>query len=103
VPIDLAVAEAVDLADRSRERLPTPELNRFLSDLQSIRQPPAVRGRRLRMYYMAQFETAPPRFAVQVSDRSLVTRDYAFFLENRLRARYGLEGVPLVIDLKGRT
>jgi GTP-binding protein len=96
------VAEAVDIADRSRERLPTPELNRFLSDLQTIRQPPAVRGRRLRMYYMTQFQTAPPRFAVQVSDRSLVTRDYAFFLENRLRERYGLEGVPLVIDLKGR-
>lgn len=97
------VAEALDIADRSRERLPTPELNRFLSDLQAIRQPPAVRGRRLRMYYMTQFQTAPPRFAVQVSDRGLVTRDYAFFLENRLRERYGLQGVPLVIDLKGRS
>ena len=51
---------------------------------------------------MTQFQTAPPRFAVQVSDRGLITRDYAFFLENRLRERYGLEGVPLVIDLKGR-
>jgi GTP-binding protein len=96
------VSEALDVADRARERIPTPELNRFLSDLQTARQPPAVRGRRLRMYYLTQFETDPPRFAVQVSDRSLVTRDYAFFLENRLRERYGLEGVPLVIDFKGR-
>jgi GTP-binding protein len=55
------------------------------------------------MYYMAQFEVKPPRFAVQVNDRSLVTRDYAFFLENRLRERFGLEGVPLVIDFKQRT
>jgi GTPase len=54
------------------------------------------------MYYMSQFETDPPRLAVQVNDRRLVTRDYAFFLENRLRERYGLEGVPLVIDFKGR-
>ena len=37
---------------------------------------------------MAQFETEPPRFAVQVNDRGLVTRDYAYFLENRLRERY---------------
>jgi GTP-binding protein len=96
------VSQALDLADRARERIPTPELNRFLSDLQAARQPPAVRGRRLRMYYMTQFETAPPRFAVQVSDRSLLTRDYAYFLENRLRERYGLEGVPLVIDFKSR-
>jgi len=94
------VAEALGLADRAAERIPTPELNRFLGDLQALREPPAVRGRRLRMYYMAQFETAPPRFAIQVNDRSRVTRDYAYFLENRLRERYGLDGVPLVIDFK---
>jgi GTPase len=59
-----------------------------------------VRGKRLRMYYMSQFDTSPPRLAVQVNDRRLVTRDYAYFLENRLRDRWRLEGVPLVIDFK---
>jgi GTP-binding protein len=93
---------AIALADRAAERIPTPELNRFLGDVQAAREPPSVRGRRLRMYYMTQFETRPPRFAIQVSDRSRVTRDYAFFVENRLRERYGLEGVPLVIDFRGR-
>jgi GTP-binding protein len=94
------VAEAISLADRSSEWIPTPELNRFLGDLQNLREPPAVRGKRLKMYYMAQFETSPPRFAIQVNNRGLVTRDYAYFLENRLRERYGLQGVPLVIDFK---
>jgi GTP-binding protein len=94
------VAEALDLAGRSAQRIPTPELNRFLGELQTTREPPAVRGRRLRLYYMAQFETGPPRFAVQVNDRSRVTRDYAYFLENRLRERWRLQGVPLVIDFK---
>ena len=94
------VAEAIGLADRSQHHFPTPDLNRFLSDLQATRQPPAVRGKRLRMYYMSQFETGPPRFAIQVNDRKLITRDYAYFLENRLRERYHLEGVPLVIDFR---
>jgi GTPase len=94
------MAEALWLADRSAQWIPTPELNRFLGDLQAMREPPAVRGKRLRMYYMAQFETSPPRFAIQVNNRGLVTRDYAYFLENRLRERYKLEGVPLVIDFK---
>jgi GTPase len=94
------VAEALRVADNSERRIPTPELNRFLGDLQSTREPPSVRGKRLRMYYMTQFETGPPRFAVQVNDRGRVTRDYAYFLENRLRDRYGLQGVPLVIDFK---
>jgi GTP-binding protein len=94
------VAEALWLADRSSQWIPTPELNRFVSDLQSLREPPAVRGKRLRIYYMAQYETSPPRFAIQVNNRGLVTRDYAYFLENKLRERYRLEGVPLVIDFK---
>jgi len=93
---------ALELAGKRAARLPTPALNRFLADVQQERQPPAKHGRRLRMYYLAQFEVNPPRFALQVSSRSLVTRDWAFFLENRLRARFGLEGVPLVIEIKGR-
>jgi GTP-binding protein len=96
------VAAALDVADRSKERIPTPELNRFLSDVQGVREPPAVRGKRLRLYYMTQFEDGPPRFAIQVNDRSLLTRDYAYFIENRLRDRYGLQGVPLVIDFNTR-
>ena len=43
-------------------------------------------------------ERRRPRFAIQVNDRRLITRDWAFHLENRLREAYGLEGVPLVID-----
>jgi GTP-binding protein len=96
------VAKSLDLADRARQRIPTSELNRFVSDIQAARQPAAVRGRRLRLLYMTQFETRPPRFSIQVSDKGLLTRDYGFFLENRLRERYGLEGVPLLIDFHGR-
>jgi GTP-binding protein len=92
--------EAIAIADRARQRIPTSELNRFLSDIQSARQPPIVRGKRLKMYYMTQFEERPPRFAIQVNNKGAVTRDYAYFMENRLRERYGLEGVPLVIDFR---
>jgi len=94
------VAEALALADRAGERIRTPALNRLLSDLQAVRQPPQSHGRRLKMYYMAQFEVSPPRFAIQVNDRRLITRDYAYFVENRLREAFELEGVPLVIDFK---
>jgi GTP-binding protein len=96
------VAAALERADRSKEWIQTAQLNRFLADVQTERQPPARRGKRLRLYYMAQFETGPPRFAVQVNDRSLMTRPWAYFLENRLRERWELDGVPLVIDFKGR-
>jgi GTP-binding protein len=95
-------AKALDLADRVRQRIPTAELNRFLADVQAARQAPNVRGKRLKLIYMTQFEVKPPRFAIKINDVGALSRDYGFFLENRLRERYGLQGVPLVIDYTGR-
>ena len=95
--------EALALADRRAARIPTPELNRFLADVVAATPPPAKRGRRLRLYYVAQVGRRPPRFAIQVNDRRLIAREWAFHLENRLREAYGLEGVPLVIDFVPRT
>jgi GTPase len=96
------LTEAVALGDRMSGRIPTPELNRFLSELVQQRQPPAKQGHRLKLLYMAQIDERPPRFAVQVNSRQRVTRDYAYFLENRLRARFGMDGVPLIIDFVER-
>ena len=96
------LAEAITLGDRMHNRIPTPELNRFLSELVQERQPPAKQGHRLKLLYMAQIGTAPPRFAIQVNSRTRVTRDYAYFLENRLRSRFGMDGVPLIIDFNER-
>jgi GTP-binding protein len=89
---------ALRLADRAGERIPTPELNRFVADVVAKHPPPSRRGRRLRLYYAAQVGERPPRIAIQVNDRKLIARDWAYHLENRMRETYGLEGVPLVID-----
>ncbi len=90
--------KALMLADKAAERIPTPELNRFVTDVVAKTPPPARRGRRLRLYYSAQVGESPPRIAIQVNDRKLIVRDWAYHLENRLRETYALEGVPLIID-----
>ena len=99
--------EAITLGDRMSGRIPTPELNRFLAEAVQARQPPVGTRRsagqhRLKLIYMAQIGERPPRFAIQVNSRTRVTRDYAYFLENRLRARYGMDGVPLIVDFVQR-
>jgi len=104
------LSEAIALGDRTAGRIPTPELNRFLAEAVQARQPPVGTrrggggggGHRLKLIYMAQIGERPPRFAIQVNTRARVTRDYAYFLENRLRARYGMDGVPLIIDFVQR-
>lgn len=101
--LDRVLTEALALADRSRARIPTPQLNKFLSEAAAARQPPARQGHRLKLIFMTQTEEGPPRFSIQVNSRSRVTRDYAYYLENRLRERYRLEGIPVVIDFVERS
>jgi len=103
--VPAVLREAIRLAHRAADRIPTPELNRFVSGVVADRPPPQRHGKRLRIYYAAQVGRRPPRFALQVNDRRLINRDWAFHLENRLRDAYDLQGVPLVIDYvprKGR-
>ncbi len=101
--VDKLLPKALRLADRAAERIPTPELNRFVADVVATTPPPSRRGRRLRLYYSAQIGESPPRFAIQVNDRKLIVRDWAYHLENRMREAYGLEGVPLIIDFVPHT
>lgn len=87
-----------DVFARYTSRVPTAELNRALRELREARQPPGRRGRRLNLLYGAQVSSRPPRFRLFVNDRSLVARDYGFWVENELRRRFRLEGVPVSID-----
>jgi GTP-binding protein len=100
--VERVLTEAIVLGDRMKGRVPTADLNRFLGEVLQARQPPAKQGHRLKMLYIAQIETNPPRFVIQVNSRTRVTREYAYFIENRLRARYGLDGIPLIIDFVER-
>lgn len=79
-------------------RIPTAELNRALGELREARPGPLGRGRRLKLLYGTQVSTRPPRFRFFVNDAGLVTRDYGYWVENELRRRFALEGVPVSID-----
>jgi len=84
-------------------RIGTPELNRFLAELREAREPPSRNGRRLNLLYGTQVQVRPPRFRFFVNDPGLITRDYAYWVENQLRQRFELEGVPVSIDFVRRS
>jgi GTPase len=79
-------------------RIATSELNRFLEELRDERPGPSKDGRRLNLLYGTQVGARPPRFRLFVNDPGLITRDYGYWVENRLRDRFELAGVPVVID-----
>jgi GTP-binding protein len=95
--------KVAELYDRYAARVSTADLNRLIGELKAERQPPAKGARRLNLLYGAQVASRPPRFRFTVNDPGLVTRDYGYWVENQLRERLGLEGVPVVVDFRRRT
>jgi GTP-binding protein len=92
-----------ELFGRHTSRVQTAELNTFLQELREQRPGPSKAGRRLNLLYGTQVSVRPPRFRIFVNDPGLMTRDYGYWVENRLRERFGLAGVPVVIDFVRRS
>jgi GTP-binding protein len=92
-----------ELFEKHTGRINTGELNRFLAELREAREPPTRHGRRLNLLYGTQVRTRPPRFRFFVNDPGLITRDYGYWVENQLRDRFDLGGVPVAIDFVRRS
>ena len=89
--------------DQSAMRISTGMLNNVLADAQARVQPPSDKGKRLKIYYMTQTGVKPPNFVVFCNRAELFHFSYQRYLENQLRATFGLEGTPIrmVIRQKG--
>ena len=89
--------------DQSAMRITTGMLNNVLADAQARVQPPTDKGRRLKIYYMTQTGVKPPCFVVFCNSKELFHFSYQRYLENQIRAVFGLEGTPIrmVIRQKG--
>lgn len=90
---------AIDTAEQiSRNRLqkiPTSTLNRFLEEALAAKHPSTKSGKELKIKYMTQIESHWPVFAFFCNNPELVQSNFRKFLENRLREKFNLEGVPI--------
>ena len=89
--------------DQSAMRITTGMLNNVLADATARVQPPTDKGKRLKIYYMTQTGIRPPNFVVFCNSRELFHFSYQRYIENQIRAVFGLEGTPIrmVIRQKG--
>ena len=86
--------------DQSAMRITTGMLNDVLADAQARQQPPTDKGRRLKIYYMTQTGVRPPNFVVFCNSRELFHFSYQRYIENQIRAAFGLEGTPIRIVIR---
>lgn len=83
------------VAEKRALRVPTGQLNSLIADAVLMNQPPADKGRRLKVYYASQIGVKPPLFAFSINDRELMHFSYARYLENKIRAAFGFEGTSV--------
>ncbi|MDX6520675.1 MAG: GTPase [Gaiellales bacterium] len=100
--VDKLLDAIEELFSRFTSRVGTGVLNRAVEEISAMREAPRSGRRRLNLLYATQYTTRPPRFRIVVNDRALVTRDYAYFVENQIRKRLQLEGCPVIIDFQSR-
>lgn len=81
-------------------RITTGMLNTVLADATARVQPPTDKGRRLKIYYMTQVGIKPPHFVVFCNDAQLFHFSYQRYIENQIRATFGLEGTPVVLTVR---
>ena len=90
------VIEEVRSALHERERrVTTSELNRFFEEVLDHHPPPTQKGKPVRIYYVTQAETKPPRFVVVTNEPEAVHFSYQRYVVNALRERFGFRGTPV--------
>lgn len=84
-------------------RIKTGVLNTILSDAVMMTPTPQDKGRRLKIFYISQVATAPPKFILYVNDKELMHFSYLRYLENQIRLNYNLIGVPFSFEIRERS
>ena len=87
--------KAAAIQEIRMRRITTGKLNNLIEDAVMMRQPPSDKGKRLKIYYVAQIGVAPPLFSFNINSRELMHFSYARYLENRLREAYDFEGTSV--------
>jgi GTP-binding protein len=85
-----------------RARFRTSELNTILEKATQAHNPPAVKGRPRRFYYVTQLRAQPPTFALFSNVDDPLHFSYKRYLENQFREALGLVGCPIHLVLRAR-
>ncbi len=88
--------------EQNTMRISTGMLNDILADATARVQPPTDKGKRLKIYYMTQASTKPPTFVCFCNKAELFHFSYQRYLENQIRATFGLEGTPVRFVIRER-
>ena len=93
----------LQVASEHAKRITTGMLNDVISEAILLNQPPADKGRRLKIYYATQASVKPPTFILFVNNKELIHFSYIRYLENQVRNSFGFIGTPIIFLVREKT
>lgn len=99
----LLMPEIIKAYENHGKEIKTSLLNNCISDATKLHEAPSYKGKRLKIYFVSQSGTKPPKFTFRVNDKGLVHFSYERYLENKIRENFDFTGTPIILQFKNRS
>ena len=100
--IHTLMPEIIKVYENHHKEIKTSILNDVIREAVFLNEPPSYKGKRLKIYFVNQSGTKPPKFTLNVNSKGLVHFSYERYLENQLRGNFDLEGTPIILQFKNK-
>jgi GTP-binding protein len=98
--LDQMLSAAFEVREAWSRRVPTAALNRWFDAAMEANPPPAPGGKRIKLRYITQSNTRPPRFVIFGTRLDDLPVSYERYLLNGIRKELGFGAVPVRLTLK---
>lgn len=100
--IHMLMPEIINAYNNNRKEIKTSALNDVITEAYNLHPAPSYKGKRLKIYFVSQTATRPPKFTFKVNNKGLVHFSYERYLENKIRESFDLKGTPIILQFKNK-
>ena len=100
--IHTLMPEIIKAYESARREIKTSVLNDVVREAIMLHEPPSYKGKRLKVYFVNQCDTKPPKFEFSVNNKKLLHFSYERYLENQIRANFDLTGTPIILKFTNK-
>ena len=101
--VNTLMPEVINAYNNNRKEVKTSLLNNIIMEAVSLHEPPSYKGKRLKIYFVSQTGTCPPKFTFSVNNKGLVHFSYERYLENQIRNNIDFDGTPIILQFKNKS
>ena len=101
--IHMLMPEIISAYENHQKEIKTSLINSVIEEAVALHEPPSYKGRRLKIYFVNEEATKPPKFVFRVNDKKLIHFSYERYLENKLRENFDFTGTPIILKFKNRS